>query len=220
MFDTISLALPLPHLGAPLLLQQCLDKFVSSEIIHEFTCEACTQTVQMSKKLTFAKLPHLLCFHVQRLVWMSDGNAVKRHDHVGFPEFLNMDKYSYTGRYMKAAKKQRLSAAGDQIGLVGGKKVVLGQCDLDESGLNIDLSDLTSATTIDNLNMEAKHRYRLQAVVSHLGTNSSGHFVCYRRAPVPNDYQWYYTSDCIVRRVTFKDVLNVNAYMLFYERLK
>ncbi|XP_064100754.1 uncharacterized protein LOC135211370 [Macrobrachium nipponense] len=48
-----------------------------------------------TKQLTIGKLPSCLCFHIKRTVWMENGSAVKRQDHVIFPEFLTMDPYTY-----------------------------------------------------------------------------------------------------------------------------
>lgn len=32
------------------------------------------------------------------------------------------------------------------------------------------------------------------------------------------EFRWYYTSDTVVKEVTIDEVLNVSAYMLFYDR--
>jgi ubiquitin C-terminal hydrolase len=55
-------------------------------------------------------------------------------------------------------------------------------------------------------------RYRLIAVIEHLGGPNSGHYVCYRP-------QWWRISDRNVRPVDWHHVRSSQAYMLFYERI-
>ncbi|XP_013401621.1 ubiquitin carboxyl-terminal hydrolase 30 [Lingula anatina] len=65
-------------------------------------------------------------------------------------------------------------------------------------------------------------KYRLVAVVVHLGDVFSGHFVTYRRAPSGcgqrHNEKWLYTSDEHVSRASLQSVLQAEAYLLFYER--
>lgn len=69
----------------------------------------------------------------------------------------------------------------------------------------------------------SRHRYRLAAVVEHLGGPASGHYVTYRRAPgqdTPGEpAQWLRVSDEVVSHVPEESVLRAQAYMLFYNKL-
>ena len=77
------------------------------------------------------------------------------------------------------------------------------------------------------LHTKGHYQYRLTAVVSHLGSVESGHFVTYRRGPIkPKSEQepqlaesWWLASDCRVEQVWLPKVLASQAYMLFYERV-
>jgi ubiquitin carboxyl-terminal hydrolase 1 len=76
--------------------------------------------------------------------------------------------------------------------------------------------------------------YQLTAVVEHLGSHMSGHFITYRRvrsfhllasvnAPssIPNtaiNDRWFRVSDQHVEPITLDQVLTAQAYMLFYEQ--
>ena len=60
-------------------------------------------------------------------------------------------------------------------------------------------------------------KYKLVAVVEHMGGPFSGHYVTYRRCG-PTHRQWVYTSDTSVYASRSEDVLNCKAYMLFYCR--
>ena len=60
-------------------------------------------------------------------------------------------------------------------------------------------------------------KYKLVAVVEHMGGPFSGHYVTYRRCG-PTHRQWVYTSDTSVYTSRAEDVMNCKAYMLFYCR--
>lgn len=60
-------------------------------------------------------------------------------------------------------------------------------------------------------------KYKLVAVVEHMGGPFSGHYVTYRRCGSAHK-QWVYTSDTSVYASQAEDVLNCKAYMLFYSR--
>lgn len=60
--------------------------------------------------------------------------------------------------------------------------------------------------------------YHLRAVVEHLGTAHSGHFVTFRQHSMEGRVKWFYTSDTFVRAATIKEVMKSSPYMLFYER--
>ncbi|KAK1822977.1 ubiquitin-specific protease ubp1 [Friedmanniomyces endolithicus] len=76
--------------------------------------------------------------------------------------------------------------------------------------------------------------FRLKAVVTHYGRHENGHYICYRRHPLPakadtdldgleaeleHQEQWWRLSDEDVSAVTENDVLSQGGvFMLFYER--
>jgi len=72
--------------------------------------------------------------------------------------------------------------------------------------------------------------YRLTGVVEHSGTMRSGHYVAYIRGPEAEDCQkaennahcaentWYRISDTFVRKLSLSEVLQSEAYLLFYEK--
>lgn len=60
------------------------------------------------------------------------------------------------------------------------------------------------------------YRYRLQAMIVHLGSHgSSGHFVCYRRF---GSSKWVLCNDAKVQAVTFEAVLSQVPYILLFEK--
>ncbi|CAL4095119.1 unnamed protein product, partial [Meganyctiphanes norvegica] len=100
-FESISLSLPKVSWG-DMTLQDLLHTYITHEKVSDVTCDNCSKIsgrdakTIFTKRLTIGKLPECLCFHIKRTVWMDNGTAVKRRDHVTFSEFLIMDPFTYT----------------------------------------------------------------------------------------------------------------------------
>jgi uncharacterized UBP type Zn finger protein len=54
-------------------------------------------------------------------------------------------------------------------------------------------------------------------MIEHLGGPFSGHYVTYRQ--LLQRGLWVYTSDTAVYNSSLHQVLNINPYMLFYQRV-
>ena len=100
-FESLSLYLP-NKTYIELSLPMLLDAYISLEEVTGVKCDSCTtkhgetKYTTFKKQLVIGKLPQCLCFHIQRTSWMDNGMAVKRHDHVSIPLYLNMEPYTYT----------------------------------------------------------------------------------------------------------------------------
>ncbi|KAF8975164.1 hypothetical protein BGZ46_009375 [Entomortierella lignicola] len=103
----------------------------------------------------------------------------------------------------------------------------------------LDSREATSSNVKEELD-EDKVIYQLWAVIVHLGSHNSGHFVTYRRIPSSSDSQkpsnqspddgvddtlistplekWWRISDEDVQIVDWSLVKNAEAYMLFFEK--
>ena len=75
---------------------------------------------------------------------------------------------------------------------------------------------------------EASSFYQLVGVVEHLGSMRGGHYVAYvrgerahvqKQTPEKQDIAWFYASDAQVKEVPLPEVLQSEAYLLFYERV-
>lgn len=68
-----------------------------------------------------------------------------------------------------------------------------------------------------------EHKYHLSGVVEHSGTMRGGHYIAYirgsRKSLIGDNSAWYYASDTHVRQVSLQEVLNCEAYILFYEKI-
>lgn len=64
--------------------------------------------------------------------------------------------------------------------------------------------------------------YQLIGTVEHSGTMRGGHYVAYVKGESEDSTEgkstWYYISDSHVRKTSLDDVLQSEAYLLFYER--
>ena len=82
-----------------------LNKFVQGEIISDYKCEACSQTVELEKKVTIEKVPNTLIVHLQRIIFDFDTlRNQKLNDRVEFPNILNLKEYT-SGEIMKKDSK-------------------------------------------------------------------------------------------------------------------
>lgn len=244
-FDSISLVIPTPHWGQ-LTLQDCLQQFISCELVEDVVCAVCTQRQPVTsgegspaaetkttfiKQLSFGKLPECLCIHIQRTVWLTNGIPMKCFDHVAFPEVLAMDDYVYNG----CESNKRDGAKFPWARLIGGSSpqdncspVVPNVCSqaafpVSPAIFNSFQNAKTFSSTVGSQKSvgSGEHMYLLKAVIVHLGDVFSGHFISYRRGPVDGhaQHKWFFTSDLTIKEVPFSEVLQSCAYMLFYEKI-
>lgn len=75
---------------------------------------------------------------------------------------------------------------------------------------------------------KGKCQYRLTGVVEHSGSMSGGHYISYVKGErsrskslkcTSTGSSWFYCSDAHIREVSSTEVLNSDAYILFYERV-
>lgn len=223
-FESLSLSLPSLPWGE-VSLQELLGTYITREHVSGVSCEGCTRMAAMpvkttfTKQLTIGKLPDCLCFHVKRTVWLENGSAIKRRDHVTFPEFLVMDPYTYTTSI--TAKSQQGTGIQNKVpsedtgsGFLENHKITA-------------LSQYATASHSESSPMlyvgpvQCDQLYKLQAVIVHVGDVFCGHFVTYRRGPINSrsKNRWFYTSDLLVREASLEEVRKANAYMILYEKV-
>ncbi|XP_062582932.1 titin-like isoform X2 [Saccostrea cucullata] len=63
---------------------------------------------------------------------------------------------------------------------------------------------------------EALKHYRLFSVVEHIGSERSGHYICYVRRH--GNQKWNLCDDSYVKDVSLEEVRKCEAYLLFYEK--
>ncbi|CDK28600.1 unnamed protein product [Kuraishia capsulata CBS 1993] len=67
--------------------------------------------------------------------------------------------------------------------------------------------------TLDGSNITGDKTYELFAVVCHIGSVNTGHYICYVKS---REGKWFKFDDAVVTLVPSEEVLKVRAYLLYY----
>jgi ubiquitin carboxyl-terminal hydrolase 34 len=88
-----------------------LRKYCDGEVISDYKCEACNQTVDLEKKAAIDKLPNTLIIHLTRICFDFDTlRNIKLNNRVEFPEVLNLKEFMTD----EIKKKDRKAAAAEK----------------------------------------------------------------------------------------------------------
>ncbi|KAK9727428.1 ubiquitin-specific protease ubp1 [Basidiobolus ranarum] len=136
-----------------------------------------------TKQVMFARPPPILCLHLSRSIFLSNGMSAKNSCLVEFPVQLDLNPFCTDGHLSVSPLKP------------------------------ISIHRKTSPD-----NRERSILYTLKSVVVHYGSHYSGHFATYRRQGDESSKRWLRISDDKVEEVDLEEVLNCEAYMLFYEK--
>ncbi|XP_076453395.1 ubiquitin carboxyl-terminal hydrolase 30-like [Babylonia areolata] len=113
VFDCLTLTMPHCSFMSKLDLESLLGRYVSPEVIDSAHCANCSSKQAgigdsnrsvLQRTLTIGKLPQCLCLHLQRLHITREGLAVKRQEHVSFPDTLCMDPFIYSQARSRAQR--------------------------------------------------------------------------------------------------------------------
>ncbi|XP_035702003.1 ubiquitin carboxyl-terminal hydrolase 27 isoform X2 [Folsomia candida] len=183
-------------------LDECLLRYTQVETLsHMIYCESCGMNQTSSKQLELLKVPLILCMHFKRF---QNVNHNKWNNHISFSKYIDLLIYS-SSREEIARKKTEMDA-----------------CDMSAQSKNkrmkIDFKNeicLRSYCFQVQSLVNEDFEYSLYAVVSHLGSSEGGHYITYFR----NTHNtWFLCDDHTVSKVSSDEVLNCQAYMLFYHR--
>ena len=83
------------------------------------------------------------------------------------------------------------------------------------NSINFPLENLY-INSIADINSSEKNPYELYGVVHHSGTSNGGHYVASTKNPINN--AWYNFNDSSVSKIKDKDVIDISAYILFYQK--
>ncbi|KAF9388501.1 hypothetical protein CPB97_000941 [Podila verticillata] len=203
-----------------------------------------------SKKTTkhsmIAKPPQALCLHLNRSMFTPSGQLAKNPCKVVFQPVLDFTPFTTSG-YLNTVATKSMSRRGS-LSLAETFASSSSSMDTGESfskslskptwaNPGMPTKDGTTLFKNGHLNgsypteqYEDRILYRLRAVVVHLGSHNSGHFVTYRRIPSVSSpsgqtsmvdeskSKWWRISDEDVQVVTWDTVKHMEAYMLFYEK--
>jgi len=170
------------------------------------------------KQVMFASPPKLLVLHLSRSSFYegSYGYSAKNNCVVKFPEYLNMDHFT-TSSHLTMEPSKPLSRPRETEALRKEDTQISSRADGDDADAQIiQNASLKISTPIFD--------YALCAIVVHIGSHSSGHYLTFRRRPrahwkgLSND--WFRISDEDVEPATIQEVMSSNPFLLFYERVE
>jgi hypothetical protein len=183
-----------------------------------------TDAVKLS---AISRLPQLLCIYLNRRVYdPSSGKMRKRMEHVSFPLVLNMQPYCRADGTSIVRKDGGLSSSG-----AGGKADSVGSSAKGSAGSlfpgltrGAQAGGVLAGLVPGITGIPMFGQYALRAVVEHMGSAETGHYVAYCQVQDAaqdgtQKREWEYCSDERHHRVTETRVLQTQATMLFYERL-
>ncbi|KHJ48234.1 ubiquitinyl hydrolase 1 [Trichuris suis] len=191
-FCTITLNFNMEQPKMVVTLEECLESFLEQEMVDDVACEFCSQDSNSTETRTSRS----------RTVWLDK-----------YPECM-----------IFTFQRTSWLACGTAVKLFTVVKLPewldVGQICQKEHSHCENSTESKSSVTGDSSSSDdvtGKQLYRLQAVIVHQGSVSSGHFVTYRRGLIDERY-WVSLSDATVSPIAFEKVSQCQAYMVFYER--
>ncbi len=177
-------------------LNYLLENFSKPEVLdpnNSWFCSKCKAHVRATKKIEIYKLPKYLIIHLKKLKLYS-----KQIPLITFPlENLDMSRYAINTDSVRSyhAEPEEFYKPEDLDYYKSKKKSHI--LNHDEEMIN-------------------KARYNLYGVVNHSGSQHFGHYTSFCKA---DDGKWYSFNDSMVNKISSKDVVGDDAYMLFYKRI-
>ncbi|KAF2723448.1 cysteine proteinase [Polychaeton citri CBS 116435] len=182
---------------APMELTECLDRFTADETLSSdsYHCRKCDSGQEAKKRLSLLRLPPVIPIHLKRFAHSkAAGSSNKVGTKIRVPFSLDLAPYCSTPKKKKSDQQVNGSAESkkeeDKKGDANGKS-------------SSDDGDKTPTT--DPV-------YELSSVIVHKGKIDNGHYISYSRQAD----EWFRFDDSMVVQVDEKEVLNAEAYMLFY----
>ncbi|KAG4026423.1 hypothetical protein MFRU_041g00670 [Monilinia fructicola] len=160
-------------------------------------------TVTKSKQDVIARPPKSLALHLNRSTYGPDGELTKKTAAIRFPKYLDLGPYclgSTGGSEENPSEEWLLGPYSSMVAGIQQKSRVQGPL------------------------------YELRAVITHSGRHENGHYICYRKHPIPDTKtdengnkrdQWWRLSDDHVMKVSEENVLaQGGVFMLFYDQIE
>lgn len=184
---------PIPQVTALVDVQTAFQRFAQTEALDSgYKCEKCGKVGKATKQSRLASIPPILTLHLKRFSYGDRGQSSS----------------TVTSRRSRSEVSQLLGSSDYNTGKSGSAKIE-GHI---KFGMFFDLKPyLTDELKAKHANMFC----RLFAVVVHAGKNShSGHYIAYVRNVSKNE--WWKMDDSRVTAVSEDEVMQAEAYMLFY----
>ncbi|RCK63221.1 Ubiquitin carboxyl-terminal hydrolase 4 [Candida viswanathii] len=198
-FSILSLPIPqkLNNLGK-VLLKDCLEEFVTTELLddnNKWYCPQCKRFTRLTKKIAITRLPQVLIVNFNRFKMTNTGGFNKLETFVTYPVNEELDMTPYW------------PDVGSRIN--------------ENSTMSIEMEqDLLQSFPIRN--QTPPFKYKLFGVANHFGNLTTGHYTSYvyKHSDSKKTRNWCYFDDSkITYNVSPSQVVNKNAYCLFFQRV-
>mmetsp|Transcript_41845 Transcript_41845/g.67149 ORF Transcript_41845/g.67149 Transcript_41845/m.67149 type:complete len:457 (-) Transcript_41845:14-1384(-) len=187
-------------------LGQALSNFTAQETIDDVQCFGfCKARRKMFRRCSLGRMPKTMCIHLSRRHFdPRSGRMIKLSHFVSFPLMIDFSRYSFhcnslendvdTGVFSLLRNFKELHPTTP------------------------DRSENNSETQrVHNEQARKGRLFQLNGVIVHHGGAEGGHFTAFRRL---GKASWVHISDARIQRVTEQQVLQAEAYMLLYERIR
>ncbi|KAK6201474.1 uncharacterized protein RJT21DRAFT_120536 [Scheffersomyces amazonensis] len=196
------LSLPIPEkLGTMnVSLDDCLKEFVTTELLddnNKWHCPRCKRFTKSTKKISITRLPQVLIIHFKRFKVSPTGYFNKLDTFINYPVKETLDLTSYwpeVGTYLDGTNKDSLTREKEEQIL----------------------------SSLPTRNQTPPFRYKLYGVANHFGNLTTGHYTSYvyKKSDNKKLKGWCYFDDSkITYNCRDSQVMNKNAYCLFYQRV-
>lgn len=182
-------------------LLQCLNEFTKKEELGpacKIDCDNCERQQESTKQMSINRIPIVVCLHFKRFEQSHIGNGRKISNFVSFPEELNMRDFMTHNINVNGINGVAGSSRGDKS----------------KQNVNINDRKRKSDQSANESKNTLKYRYTLYAVVTHSGNLQAGHYTCF----IKHTGDWFYCDDHIIKKVSSREVLKTEAYLLFYHK--
>eukprot|EP00934_Nitzschia_sp_Nitz4_P003844 Nitzschia sp. Nitz4//scaffold66_size103028//37925//43391//NITZ4_004496-RA/size103028-snap-gene-0.138-mRNA-1//-1//CDS//3329556344//3834//frame0 len=180
-------------------LEDCLDAFALEEKIPEAYCSKCKDFRVQTKRMSLWRLPPVVIIHLKRFQFTPQMRR-KLRDLVVFPlEGLDLSRIMATET---PSTESKATAAAE-----GTEK------EADHGEQSQEASENSCLNQDDG---RSEMLYDLYGVVHHHGALSGGHYVASLKSET--DGQWRLFNDAQIFEIHSRDVVDSNAYILFYIR--
>lgn len=201
-FSILSVPIPekMGNTFSPVLLDDCLKEFTTTELLdddNKWHCTNCKRFTKLTKKITITRLPQVLIIHFKRFKITPSGYFNKIDDFITYPVNDVLDLTSYWPEVGTSVNpKSAEYMPKDQ------EKQIL--------------------STLPTRNQQPPFRYKLYGVANHFGNLTTGHYTAYvhKSSDTKKTRNWCYFDDAnVTYNCKENQVLNKNAYCLFYQRV-
>ena len=195
----------------PMDLTECLDRFTSAETLSGdmYNCRKCNASRQAMKKLSLGRLPPVMIIHLKRFSHSKANSQSSKVDtKIRFPLTIDFAPYATSGDSSSSA---HTSSRSKEKSNGHGQGKSLADHQNDDEGGGEDCIEVKTPTKLHPPEPQ-QPIYELSSVVVHKGKIDNGHYISYSK----QGGEWFRFDDSMVVQVDEKEVLNAEAYMLFY----